>query len=217
MWLLITDLMWSGTTSKPSISPAYRGGCAGPPSCRPRMCSCSQLTSNTPIHHPESPVPSMYFTQFFSLYIISHPVLSFLLRNKVSNTVHHSACATQSQTQTYSSYSWRNAPALQIIVWFAGSVTNYWRMFEVYNLTQRPQPHVVSKNRRILTLHTISFFFRKQSSGPVETLWELRTGLDPWAISVREQLHFVFSNGSHLSLCVTSSKLEQQQEQENPQ
>lgn len=116
--------------------------------------------------HPLTPASFMHLRYaFFFSSIHSCPALIFPFRNKLSNTELCSTCSTQSQTQTRFSYSWRNAPALQIIVWFVGSVTNYWRMIVVYSLTQRPQPCVASKNRGIVTPRSISY--GKTSSRPV--------------------------------------------------
>lgn len=91
--------------------------------------------------------------------------------------------------------------ALQIIAWFAGSVTNYWRTFEVYGLAQRLWSHAASENHTVLSAIPWEDFFRPNGTPYFS---ELTLSTD-----VR---HFVFSNGSHLPLGVTSSKVGHQRE-----
>lgn len=74
--------------------------------------------------------------------------------------------------------------ALQIIVWFAGSVTNYWRMFVVL------RPHSsgrglasLPRNRGTVTPLTVSAFLWEDFFKPCGTQWQIifrlsRAGLD---------------------------------------
>lgn len=89
------------------------------------------------------------------------------------------------------------APALQIIVWLVGSVTNYWRMFVVYNLTQRPWPHFGSQNNGMLTPHIISFSVGRHFHTLSDTIGDLllsRADLDHRLIAW-ELHYFAFRKG----------------------
>lgn len=104
-------------------------------------------------------------------------------------------------------------PALQVIVWFAGLVTYYWRIIVVHGLTQRSRPRVISMNRGIVTPSYLFYqlFFGKTSSGMSGTQWEI------YKVSLTEGYYYetciiiIVINGSQLPLGVTTRKLGHQQ------
>lgn len=161
------------------------------------------------------PLPSHQRHDFRLFFFFSSlnpcPVLILLFRTNLSTTVHCSTCSTQSHTQTHSSYSWRNAPALQIIVWFAGSVTNYWRMIVVYGFAQRLRPRVISRNRGIVTPRAGGLSLGRHLHALWDTTGDLQANW-PWPKTIIMRLaSFVHPNGSQLPLSVTSTAWGHQQ------